>query len=567
MQKIKLPLWLSILLLLALITPSHLVGLDKFATIDEPWWVISGSNYYYALTHGDFANTIYDYHPAVTTTWVVTTGMLIVFPEYRGFGQGYFDVRKPNYDEFLQKHDVRTLDILRNSRIIQSLLLIVLAILAFYLLQLLIERPLALAAAAFAFDAPFFLGHSRLINHEGMLTMFVAVSILAAFVYIHVDRKLIYLLLSGAAFGLAQLTKSPSIIVLGIVGLMLFVGLFERGRPLSAKFWEAVKVMSVWLGVAALVYVALWPGMWVAANKMLYEVYGNAFSYAFQGARLDVTQEVEPRSFDLNNGLSGVTLYLQRLVLRTTPLTWLGLLLSIPAMFAARVKPVVKKLVGYFFLTAVLFILMFGIAKGRDSAHYILSSYFLLDLIAVIGWGFGLTWVGERWSKLDQAWVQVGVLALIAFGQIGSGLSFYPYYYTYGNPLAVKSPEQYVTGYGEGLDQAAAYLAQKQDSDGLRVFAYSGMGPFSYFFPGRTEVMKKAYFWEPGIPSVVSGMRWSEYVVVYSVAQESLPECKTFLDAMKAVKPEHVVTLYGVEVARIYRTADIPESVYEALAK
>jgi len=70
MQKIKLPLWLSILLLLALTMPSHLVGLDKFATLDEPWWVISGSNYYYALTHRDFANTIYDYHPAVTTTWV-----------------------------------------------------------------------------------------------------------------------------------------------------------------------------------------------------------------------------------------------------------------------------------------------------------------------------------------------------------------------------------------------------------------------------------------------------------------------------------------------------------------
>ena len=161
----------------------------------------------------------------------------------------------------------------------------------------------------------------------------------------------------------------------------------------------------------------------------------------------------------------------------------------------------------------------------------------------------------------------IGAVALIVLGQIVSGLSFYPYYYTYGNPLVVHSPGQYVTGYGEGLDQAAAYLAQKQDSDGLRVFAYSGMGPFSYFFPGRTEVMKKAYFWEPGIPSVVSGMRWSEYVVVYSVVQETLPECATFLEAMKDVKPEHVVTLYGVEVARIYRTADIPESVYEALAK
>jgi hypothetical protein len=34
--------------------------------------VISGSNYI-TLTHREFDQTIYDYHPAVTTTWVVTT--------------------------------------------------------------------------------------------------------------------------------------------------------------------------------------------------------------------------------------------------------------------------------------------------------------------------------------------------------------------------------------------------------------------------------------------------------------------------------------------------------------
>ena len=78
-------------LLLILIVPSHLIGIDRATTIDEPWWVISGSNYYYALTNRDFANTLYDYHPAVTTTWMVTTGMVAYFPEYRGFGQGYFD--------------------------------------------------------------------------------------------------------------------------------------------------------------------------------------------------------------------------------------------------------------------------------------------------------------------------------------------------------------------------------------------------------------------------------------------------------------------------------------------
>lgn len=106
------------LALLVLIAPSHVIGIDKVITIDEPWWVISGSNYYYALTHGDFENTVYDYHPAVTTTWVVTAGMLSYFPEYRGFGMDYFDVRKPQFEEFLRENGKESIELVRNSRLI-----------------------------------------------------------------------------------------------------------------------------------------------------------------------------------------------------------------------------------------------------------------------------------------------------------------------------------------------------------------------------------------------------------------------------------------------------------------
>jgi hypothetical protein len=68
MNKTKWNGLIMLLILFALIIPSHVIGIDRVVTIDEPWWVISGSNFYYALTHRDFENTIYDYHPAVTTT-------------------------------------------------------------------------------------------------------------------------------------------------------------------------------------------------------------------------------------------------------------------------------------------------------------------------------------------------------------------------------------------------------------------------------------------------------------------------------------------------------------------
>ena len=106
-----------LLVLLALIIPSHVIGIDRVVTIDEPWWVISGSNYYYALTHQDFETTIYDYHPAVTTTWIVTAGMLSYFPKYRALEQGYFDVRKPKFEDFMRANGKEAMDLVRNSRL------------------------------------------------------------------------------------------------------------------------------------------------------------------------------------------------------------------------------------------------------------------------------------------------------------------------------------------------------------------------------------------------------------------------------------------------------------------
>ena len=158
--------------------------------------------------------------------------------------------------------------------------------------------------------------------------------------------------------------------------------------------------------------------MRVNPARMLYEVYGNAFSYAFQGARLEVTGELKPAAFSLNTALNGELNYLMRLALRTTPLTWLGLLFSLPALFSPLLEKAVKSLIGYLALVAALFILMFGIAQGRDSPHYILTSFFCLDLIAGLGWGFGLAWLAERLPALRRKGVRAALLVLLVLAQV-----------------------------------------------------------------------------------------------------------------------------------------------------
>ncbi len=561
-------LWFA-LLLLALTLPSRLIHIDRAINIDEPFWLISSSNFYYAVTHRDFENTYFEYHPGVTNMWIISSALHFYFPEYRGYGQGFFDTRKPMFENFMRSHGREAIELVRISRYIQAGVLAVLAVMAFLLLSILAGETIALLAIALASISPFFLGHSRLLNMESMVAMFVLVSFLGMQVYLNKERKLIYLLLSGAAFGLAQLTKSTSIALVGVVGLMLFVGLFKHDElPLGAKVRDAIKMIAIWLGTAALVYILLWPGMWVAPGKMLTGVYGNAFSYAFQGARLDVTEELNPASFSLVTRFEGIYRYLVYWASSATFLTWIGLVFAffLPfSNFKKQIPAAVKSMLAYLAVLGLLFILMFGIAQGRNSAHYIMNSYVAFDVVAGLGWGYMLLWAQSRWKWLSQSYISIGALMVLIAVQIGFGLPYAPYYFTYKNPLAERAA---TLGYGEGLSQAANYLAEKPNAQNIRAYVYNGMGTFSFYFPGETLVLKRVNLINDDFVTITKDMRSSDYLVLYPITRSIHPETEKILSELEGgVEPEKVIYINGLEYIQIYRVADIPESVYEALLK
>jgi Dolichyl-phosphate-mannose-protein mannosyltransferase len=559
-----------IILLLVLTVPSWVINIDRVIDVDEPRWVIRGANYYYALTHKDFANTLYEYHPGVTNMWIVATAMHFYFPEYRGMGQGYFDVLKPKFEEFMRKNDKEPIVLVRISRLIQAGVLAVLAVTAFLLLQLLVDQKAAFLSIALATIAPFFLGHSRLLNLEGMLSMFGLVSFLGMQIYLNSKQKWIYLLLSGAAFGLAQLSKSSSIVIIGLVGLMLFVGLFKQNKKtFNLKVVDAVKVFVIWFGTAALVYFILWPGMWVAPGKMLAGVYGNAFSYAFQGTRLDVaTQQVQaPSSFSVVTSLNGIAQFLRTWASSSTSITWLGLIFAAFALFSKnkeRLPTPIKSTLVYLAVLGALYIIMFGVAKGRNSPHYILSSYVCFDVMAGIGWWYAWTWIQNQWAGLDRAYVTVAVFVLLIGVQIGLGLPYAPYYFNYKNPFA-SQPATY--GYGEGYSEAADYLAQKPNAREIRAYVYDGMGTFSFFFPGETLVFKRVYLVEKDFAAIASEIKSSDYLVLYPIVREKQPETEKIFEALQGVQPEKVIVINGLEYVSIYKVTDIPQSTYDILTK
>lgn len=549
---------LLVVLLIAIIAIPRLVGLGKFTSIDEPFWLHQSANFYYALGQRQFENTIYEYHPAVTTMWIICVGMLAYFPEYRALGQGY--LKQGKFDLFMASHGKDPLQLLIVSRALQVMIIVLLLLIVYFLLKRMFDDRSAFFTTALISVSPFFLGQSRLLNHEALLGLFLLISLLGLLVYLYVERRWMLLLLSSCTGALGQLTKSSGIPLIPIIFLVLLVYAITSNRNrLGHGLLEAGRTLGGWLIALVFFYFLFWPGMWVAPGKMLYEVYGNAFSYTFQGMRLSVLPGLETAGFKFDTLRTGLEIYLTDLIWRTTVVSWLGV---IAGLWMAVVLIMRKTGQNYLFtfsysaILAVAFIVLFSIQRGPKPPHYIVTSYISLDLIA----GLALAYVAEllavRIPKINRSWSVWAGLGIILMIQLISAARFYPYYITYNNPVTKalqpqsQNPTVKETGYGVGLDQAAAYLSQKAGAGGMSVMSANGYGSFSYYFPGRTVPMNVLDLSDPVIVGI---LKESQYAVVDYYNQKRIGLLAGFED----IKPEKIIWINGIEYLHIYRAADL----------
>ena len=549
---------IAVLVIASMILP-RAVNLTKFTAADEPFWLVVGANYYYALTHGELENTVYEYHPAVTTMWLGTAAMLAYFPEYRGLMDGYFQQEKTSFDAYLIEHGKDPLALLWWARFFQLLLNVFLFIAAFFFLRSLLDESTALVVLLLASFAPYLFGQSRMLNHESMVGLFSLLTILAMTAHLFLNPKPALAILSAGCAALANLTKSSSIVLFVVVAVMVAFFAWTHWRErrnISSAVALFIKTYGLWVAAFFVVYFIAWPGMWVAPGKMLYEVYGNAFSYAFQGARLSVTQELQPSTFSLSSAGLSVFDFLTSIAWRTTPVTWLGLLFAVVFLFSKRYGqfPVLAKyLVSFLLIEAFACIGMFALVQGRDQPHYVLAAYYGFEFSAALGWAYALRWLSQRFLWLGKNVFAQTVVFAALLGMQAAGL-FYtaPYFYTYLNPILLMAGDAPVFFYGEKMEEAAAYLAQKPDAEDATALVYFGRS-FSYYFPGETLLFKPILFDDK--PQLIENLQRSDYLVVYSGLQERLP-------LLQELKPEHILYLNGRQYVEIYRVADIPESYF-----
>lgn len=548
---------LLILLAAAMLAP-RLADLAKFTAADEPFWLAVGANYYYALTHREFENTVYEYHPAVTTMWIGAAAMLAYFPEYRGVMNGYFEQEKTSFDKYLAEKGKDPLDLLWWARFLQVLLNVFLFLAAFLLLRFMLDEWTALAVLLLTSFAPYLFGQSRMLNHESMVGLFSLLAVLSLTAYLFFKPQTGLLILSSASAAFANLTKSSAIVLFAVAAAMVFVWAFVQWRETRKFRWgDPLKVYFSWVGILLLVYFLSWPGMWVAPGKMLNEVYANAFSFAFQGAQISVTQELQPAQFRLASFGRDFGDFLISIGWRSAPPTWLGLLAALGFLFhrQRRLVPLLAQYtIVFLLLQALAYIGIFSLAQGRNQPHYILAAHYGLEFCAALGWAFTLRWLGRSFLQAGKPFSQSVLLAALVAAQAFPLLQNAPYYFTYRNPLmssiAGAPPPFY---YGECMEQAAAYLAQKSGAADQTALVYFGRS-FSYYYPGRTLLFKPVLFEDKA--QLVEELRQSDYLVVYAGLQKRLP-------LLQKLTPEYVIELYGAPCVEIYRAADIPASFYD----
>lgn len=611
-------LW-ALLSCLGLALAFRLPGLTVFLTADEARsWFGRSIIFLDSLLQGNWANTApggevpfienvsLSPAPGITTTWAGVLGIVL---EYLRQGT------PGSLSEFLRQMPFDPLDpaMLFSLRLPGVLVAAAAVELTYWWSRPLLGRWGAFLAAGLLALDPFSLALSRVLGHDGLVSTFMWLSLLA---FIRaatsqrpgesvntkpfVNRPLvssfylpssIFLLFSGAFAGLACLSKYPALSIgVFIAGSMLPIYLRQHGIAKVSGYW--LKDMAWWSLAATLIFILLWPAMWVDPLGPVATILSDALRAAGNS---------HPKgSFFLGQPVPdpGWLFYPLVVVFRTTPVVLLGILLAgwsavrerrgDPHPGAGEVgKRMANERVGeaarpqelndytpppipyvtlIILLAFVLFYTLLVTYGGKKQDRYLLPIFPALTTLASIGYlqTLRFTHHASRFTfhVLRFTWLLPLLLLII---QAAFVLPTSPYYFSFYNPLVGggrAASRLMQVGWGEGLNEAAAYLNTLPNSGSLKVVSWYST-TFEPYFKGHTiykiDDDKISRSPKPGLAA--------DYVVFYiNQTQRRLPSEGALQFFKASASPVYTVTLNGLDYAWIYPSVGM-QHVFEGEAR
>lgn len=334
--------------------------------------------------------------------------------------------------------------------------------------------------------SPFGLTEARVLRLEMISAGFVCLSVLAYLLYLR-ERHWGWVLLSGVMAGLGVSAKTSAGLVVPYIWLLLGLDFWLRAdQAWPQRVRQLLGNGLIWAGGAIAIFWLIWPAMWVAPVEAIEYVFLRGFSQAADrsvwGDEVFFWGRIWP-------GDPGPFFYPVVYAFRVTPVTWLGFLAAVAAIFYRRIRldppaasfdwPINWPGASLWLLLAYVVLLTVELSLVVSKVdRFLLLVFPLLHLLSAIGLA-GLA--GRRWL-----WPVMGLVLLIQGGQAAWA---HPYYYTYWNPLVGggrAAMETLPLGSGEGIDRAMNYLNRQPEADQSRLVCGASRPWCEHQFTGET---------------------------------------------------------------------------------
>jgi hypothetical protein len=464
----------------------RVLDLGGFLTVDEATtWVPNSYRFLRVLQSGSYATTPFMGHPAITTMWLGTGGVVL---------------RRLLFDWGILTNETYPL-VLALNRLPVPLVTVAGLLLSYRYLQRIFPAIIAALAALLWATDPFIIAFSRVLHMDALMGTFATVALLAACLYWYRERHWHWLIISGIGTGLAILSKLPAFVLFPIVGVIALTshtgkgnGQAESGQEaaVQAPGWQAIIIprlrdalprATLWAIIAGITVIALWPTFWTNPIR------------AYEAIKYGV--EVEGGSPHLMgnffmgkmNPTPGPLFYPVALAMRTTPFSLVGLVLLPWAMRdlgrrwrQASTRTAQQSLLLTMRTITVLtsWIILFVAGMScfpLKMNRYLVPTFPALDILTAFSLVWATTALVNRIQGMGKDHQHTrpvprkpkavgGIVAVIALAAVVNAAWYHPYPIVYFNQLlggAKAGARTFLIGWGEGTDQMVAWLNQQPD--------------------------------------------------------------------------------------------------------
>lgn len=429
--------------------------LGDYMTIDEIKWLEGTGQFLLGVQKAAFAETYWHFHPGITITW--GEAIILWFQ--------YLFSNSPDLTTFVTAQVAELAQMVGPMRL-SPVIITSLAVAGMYWLArpLVGHWPALLGAGLLAAD-PFFVAHSRIVNGDAGTAALMILTFLA-FAQLWQKHNWRMVILAGVLAGLTLLTKLPSPIILVWLVIQAGIGYIKDRQE---RFWLGALLVSG--GIAAATFIVLWPSMWVAPLGTLRLMFNDSFDVGGIGAGHE--------TFFLGQigDDPGWFFYPYVITFRLTPLTIIGVVAGLLWLWRNRASSV-KLLLARILLLYIIIVYLFANISPKKLDRYVISVVPAIILLAGIGLAWLVGWLANVAAERCQIKQQY-IFIIAAIGIIALQTSFvianYPYVLTYYNPLMGSYPNaarQVPVGWGEGLEQAAAWINAQPNASELLVSSW-----------------------------------------------------------------------------------------------